>query len=65
MAETISEVDCPSCGAEASIETVRADTRGAKWARCTVCGNTVLLDAANRVVHRGPPRETHRAVPVG
>ena len=53
MAQMIAGVDCPSCDAEASIEMIRADTRGAKWARCTVCGQTVLLDARNHVVHKG------------
>jgi hypothetical protein len=53
MAQTLTGVDCPSCDTEASLEVIRADTRGAKWARCTLCRSTMLLDAENRVVHRG------------
>jgi formate dehydrogenase maturation protein FdhE len=50
---SISEIDCPSCDAAGSLEVIRADTRGAKWAWCSVCSKTVLLDSENRVVHKG------------
>jgi transposase-like protein len=45
--------DCPSCDADQSLQVIRSDTNGLKWCLCSVCAKTVLLDAKNRIVHKG------------
>jgi hypothetical protein len=45
--------DCDRCSAAESLEVIRADTRGLKWAYCRVCSKTVLLDAENRILKHG------------
>lgn len=49
----LKDVDCPSCDSAGTLELIRSDTAGRKWAVCTACAKTVLLDAKNRVLHTG------------
>ncbi len=45
--------DCPRCDAKSTLEVFRSDTRGLKWAVCSCCSTTVLLDSENRILHVG------------
>ena len=51
----LDDAQCPHCDANATLEVIRSDTNGVKWCLCSSCAKTVLLDAKNRIVHKGSP----------
>lgn len=53
MGVILKDVDCPRCDSAATLEVIRADDKGNKWALCTACSKTLLLDPKNRVLHLG------------
>ena len=53
MGVILKDVDCPKCDSAASVELIRADDKGQKWAYCQSCSATLLLDPKNRVLHVG------------